>query len=172
MTTRLSPHFTLEEFAVSGSHPGLVVPVPAIYVKNVRRLVTTVLQPMRDVLGRPVRVTSGYRSARLNRAVGGSKTSQHRRAEAADVTTGREREVFRAMMLRPRPYPTGQVIVYPDRHFLHVALPSPRYPEPTFCLHWPRRGFTYRVLADVGELDRLWPDPATEYAPTDSEGAE
>lgn len=169
--TRLSKNFLLEEFAVSESHPALVVPVPAIYVVNVRRLVTTVLQPMRDVLGRPMHVLSGYRGLALNRAVKGSATSQHRRAEAADVACYGERFVMRAMMLRPRPYPTGQVIGYPRQRFLHIALPNHRYAAPSFFVCTAPK--TYVRVHDVAEFDRLWPDPAmTLHAPTTSEGAE
>lgn len=48
-------------------------------------LAEDVLQPARDALGVPILVSSGYRSPELNRAVGGSPTSQHMRGEAVDV---------------------------------------------------------------------------------------
>jgi zinc D-Ala-D-Ala carboxypeptidase len=152
----LSPHFALAETGVSASHPRLARPVPARYYVRAKRLAETVLEPMRVLLGRPFHVLSWYRTPTLNRAVGGSATSQHVHAEAADIDpSGRARQVFRAMMLRPVKYPTGQVIYYPDRHFLHIALASTRYPTPTFCLHWPAEGFTYHVLRDAAELDAI-----------------
>ena len=55
---------------------------------NVKRLVDDVLDPLREAWGRPLRVTSGYRCAELNRAVGGAAGSHHLRGMAADVTTG------------------------------------------------------------------------------------
>ena len=57
---------------------------PAWAVENLRRLVATTLDPLRDALGRPIRVTSGFRSVELNRAVDGAAQSQHTRGEAVD----------------------------------------------------------------------------------------
>ncbi len=51
---------------------------------SLRYLAETALQPIRSLLGFPLRVTSGYRSPLLNKLVGGSATSQHCRGEAAD----------------------------------------------------------------------------------------
>jgi hypothetical protein len=47
-------------------------------------LVQYFLDPLREALGRPIRVTSGYRSEAVNTAVNGSKTSRHKTGEAAD----------------------------------------------------------------------------------------
>lgn len=44
-----------------------------------------VLEPVRARFGRPVVVNSGYRSPRVNRAIGGAATSQHVLGEAADI---------------------------------------------------------------------------------------
>jgi len=52
---------------------------------NIKILCSTALDPLRRHLGRPVRVTSGFRSEAVNTAVGGSKTSAHRKGLAADV---------------------------------------------------------------------------------------
>src|SRR5690606_11146330 len=43
------------------------------------------LDPLREAIGRPVNVSSGFRNEAVNRLVGGSKTSQHRFGEAADI---------------------------------------------------------------------------------------
>ena len=51
---------------------------------NIRRLVERLLQPLRDRLGEPITILSGYRSDELNRLVGGVPSSQHRLGEAAD----------------------------------------------------------------------------------------
>ncbi len=81
---RISKNFEMREFAVSASFPHLVNPVPEMYMQNVIALVERVLQPICDETGWHDEITSGYRSPMLNRAVGGSKTSQHMRGEAAD----------------------------------------------------------------------------------------
>lgn len=85
-------HFTIKEMCKSASHPELVAyPAQGTQVyRNLVRLIETVLDPIRDKIGQPVVVSSGYRSERLNAAVGGSKTSAHRYGLAADITTGKD----------------------------------------------------------------------------------
>lgn len=51
-------------------------------------LVENVLDPLREWYGKPITVNSGYRCPELNQAVGGARTSQHVRGEAADITAG------------------------------------------------------------------------------------
>lgn len=48
-------------------------------------LCAAVLDPLRQALGKPVRINSGFRSAAVNKAIGGSTTSQHMVGEAADI---------------------------------------------------------------------------------------
>jgi zinc D-Ala-D-Ala carboxypeptidase len=45
-----------------------------------------VLNPLREKFGKPIRITSGFRSPELNKAVGGKPTSQHTKGEAVDIT--------------------------------------------------------------------------------------
>lgn len=45
-------------------------------------------EPIRKWYGRPITVSSFYRSPELNKAIGGSKTSQHTKGEAIDIDTG------------------------------------------------------------------------------------
>ena len=52
---------------------------------NLTTLVNKVLDPLREAYGKPIVVTSGYRSPMLNKAVGGVATSQHCQGEAADI---------------------------------------------------------------------------------------
>ena len=64
-------------------------------VGNLQQLCLHVLEPLRAHLGHAVRINSGYRSPKLNAAVGGVKTSDHTRGCAADIfipdaKTGRE----------------------------------------------------------------------------------
>jgi D-alanyl-D-alanine dipeptidase len=53
-------------------------------------IANNIFQPLRDGIGKPIRISSGYRSEKLNKAVGGSKTSQHNKGQALDLvaTTG------------------------------------------------------------------------------------
>jgi len=128
--------------------------VPEEFQPSAERLAATVLQPIRDRIKRSMAILSWYRSPALNFAVKGSTTSQHLRAEAADFTCEGLQGVFRDLLIA-RYVPCGQSIYYPAQQFIHVALPSNRYPEPTFCVHWPARGYKYHVLSGVPEFDRI-----------------
>ena len=52
---------------------------------RLKALIEHVLDPLREAYGKPIVVTSGYRCPALNKAVGGSATSDHMRGCAADI---------------------------------------------------------------------------------------
>ena len=80
---RLGEFFTLAELMVTSTG---VPNVPDARARaNLQVLVETALDPLRRHLRRPVRVTSGYRTAQVNRLVGGSSKSAHMTGEAADI---------------------------------------------------------------------------------------
>ena len=54
-------------------------------INNLRAVAENVFQPLRDHFGVPIGVSSGYRSKALNKAIGGSKYSQHMIGEALDI---------------------------------------------------------------------------------------
>lgn len=84
----LSEHFTLTEMTVSqeAARSGLKNAPDALQIESLRRLCKNVLEPLRERVKRPVVVSSGFRSATVNRRIGGSARSQHCRGEAADFT--------------------------------------------------------------------------------------
>ena len=84
---RLSDNFTLAEFTKSQTaiRKGISNQPTPVHLEAMKALCAHILEPLRAHFGKPVRLTSGYRSARLNSAVGGSKTSQHSKGEAADL---------------------------------------------------------------------------------------
>lgn len=159
---RLAPNFTLGEFAVSTSFPDLVEPVPDKYIPAVQALAER-LQFVRDKVG-PVKILSCYRPAALNKAVGGSRTSQHAVAEAVDFTCADFPLALAAILSVEMPA-LGQVIYYPEQQFVHMALPSKKYPTLTVCYHKPP-AFRYRQvpLASVRSFfkDRGVDIPATD----------
>ena len=84
----LSKNFTLEEFIRSNTADRMGidnVPKDEEVIKNLRNLCLEVLQPLRDYVGAPVHINSGYRCPELNVAVGGVKNSQHCLGEACDI---------------------------------------------------------------------------------------
>lgn len=84
----LSESFQLRELLVSeiAASRGIANLPDAEQLLSLVRLCMHVLEPVRQNFGRPVIVTSGLRSAALNRAIGGSSTTQHSLGEAADFT--------------------------------------------------------------------------------------
>lgn len=82
----LSPHFTLEEFTFSqtAARLGIDNTPPAEILINLRRSAQN-MELVRAVLGEvPIRITSGYRSLALNRAIGSKDTSAHVKGLAVD----------------------------------------------------------------------------------------
>jgi len=86
---QLSENFRLSEFTRSATarRLGLNNTPPPEAIVGLNALVDNVLQPARDDLGVALRITSGYRSPELNRAVKGAKRSDHVKGWAADVET-------------------------------------------------------------------------------------
>lgn len=84
---KLSENFNLDELTRSSTADrlGLDNTPSEEVVKNLERLAKTILQPLREYLGRPVTINSAYRSPRVNASVGGSPRSQHMLGEAADI---------------------------------------------------------------------------------------
>ena len=84
---KLSKSFSLEELVTSSTAKKLNIDnnPGTKELNNLIKLVTTVLQPIRDKYGKPIIISSGYRCPKLNKAVGGSATSQHKTGQAADI---------------------------------------------------------------------------------------
>ena len=78
----MTKNFTLAELTKTST--GLPNALPKHLEGNIQSLVDNVLQPVRDALG-VIIVTSCYRSPEVNKAIGGSSTSQHCLGQAADL---------------------------------------------------------------------------------------
>ncbi len=87
MTQNIGRYFTLEEliFSQTAVRKGISNIPDATQAANLQALVKHVLDPLRAHLGRPIVVSSGFRSPRLNAAIGGVSTSQHCFGQAADI---------------------------------------------------------------------------------------
>jgi hypothetical protein len=83
---RLSKNFVLSEITRSNTAKrlGLSNEPTKEHLENMQRLISNLIQPMRDDVG-PIRISSGYRSKALNRAIGGSTKSQHCKGQALDL---------------------------------------------------------------------------------------
>lgn len=80
-------YFTVAEMMRSdtAARKGIDNKIPKEYLDNVLQLIEKVLDPLREAYGKPIIVTSGYRCPALNKAVGGSATSDHMKGCAADI---------------------------------------------------------------------------------------
>ena len=80
--TRLSEHFTLEEFLNTRKYP---CNKPSLqHVANMVYGCVMLLEPARQVVG-PIIINSGFRNEDVNRHVGGVRNSQHLQGQAADI---------------------------------------------------------------------------------------
>ena len=89
---KLSKDFILQEFIATKT--GLNNQLTSEALANIEFLVKNLLQPLRDAYGKPIKINSGYRSVDVNKAVGGSKTSQHTKGEAVDIVAEDNKALF------------------------------------------------------------------------------
>lgn len=86
--SQLSEHLTLEEVIHSDTAKRLGInnqPTPE-HLANLKILAQHIFEPVRAHFGKPIFISSGYRSAALNKATpGSSTTSQHCSGEALDL---------------------------------------------------------------------------------------
>ena len=122
----ISPHFTFEELTRTSKIPyKLLNPLLAKdYLFNLTLLANYLLEPVRSILNAPLLITSAYRCKELNKAVGGSETSQHLTATAADFKPKHislEEAFFR---LKNSPFlHYGQLIL--EKSWIHISLGVP-----------------------------------------------
>lgn len=90
--------------------------------ENLIKLVENILDPLREAWGRPIRVNSGYRGSELNKAVGGSKTSQHCTGQAADISVGNPSENKKLFnLIQELNLPYDQLIDEYNYSWVHVS---------------------------------------------------
>lgn len=120
---KLSKHFELYEFIRSrkANELGISNFPPEEAQQALRNLCENLLQPLREVWGKPITINSGYRCERLNKAVGGSRTSQHMIGEAADCAVNGKAEDLLHLLLRLK-LDFDQAILYESQNFLHLSL--------------------------------------------------
>ncbi len=108
----LTPHFSLEEFQRSNTARkyNIANTIPASAVANITTLCHNVLEPLRQHVGEPVEISSGYRCPALNAKVGGSSTSQHMRGEAADIRHNNVKTLIRWFIWMMDNLPYDQLI--------------------------------------------------------------
>lgn len=125
----ITKNFTYAEFEASATAKryGILNAISSFEVRDaIVALCTNVLQPLRDIWGRPLKINSGYRCPRLNALVGGVPTSQHTKGEAADIACSNP--VKLAQLAYDAHLPFDQMILYPTFvHFSHKLSGEQRH---------------------------------------------
>jgi phosphoribosylaminoimidazole-succinocarboxamide synthase len=97
---QLSTNLSLAEMirSESAKRKGITNNPTPEHIENMKAWALNIFQPIRDHFKIPILISSGYRSKELNKAIGGSQTSQHSKGEAGDLdmdgTSISNRELF------------------------------------------------------------------------------
>lgn len=93
---------------------------------NLKTLVEKVLDPLRELYGKAIRVSSGYRSPAVNKSVNGATSSQHARGEASDITVGNKEGNKKLFELIRDNLEYDQLINEYDYSWIHVSYRKDR----------------------------------------------
>lgn len=119
----ITKDFSYKEFEESATaqRKGICNVITSFVVRDaVKELTERVLQPLRDKVGHPLKINSGYRCPELNREVGGVPTSQHTKGEAADIAATDPFLLAKVVRSTPEIWnEVDQMILYPD--FVHLS---------------------------------------------------
>lgn len=116
-------YFTIKELTKSSTAEAKGIdntPTPEVE-RNLTALVENVLDPLRTIYGKPITVNSGYRCPELNKAVGGSATSDHVKGFAADITAGSKEENERLFNIIKHNFHFSQLIDEKNFSWVHVS---------------------------------------------------
>lgn len=96
----------------------------AEHIDNVLAMVDDILDPLREMFGKPILVNSGYRVPELNLAVGGEANSMHKVGMAVDITAINPIENMHLFNLLVSHFEFDQVIIYVRDNivrFIHLS---------------------------------------------------
>lgn len=149
---QLSPRFSLAEFTASATAKAQKIDnTPNTkQIAAMQLLCAKVLEPLRAHFGKPVRITSGYRSPALCLAVGSTVTSQHAQGEAADLEVLDVDNLTAATFIRDS-LPFDQLILenyvrgQPSSGWIHVSYRAGRLRHDV--LTYSRRAYFKGLLA-------------------------
>jgi len=115
----MTPHFTLSE--LTATNTGYDNTPPNHIVENLYTL-AMFLERVRDCVGRPIMISSAYRSPDVNAKIGGSPTSDHMQGLAADIKVNGLAPASVARMIKNSGIKYDQLIVEPT--WVHVGIGS------------------------------------------------
>jgi len=127
----LTANFSLHEMTKSETalRKGMPNEPTEADIANLKLLTEKVLQPLRDHYGVGIKVNSGYRSPDVNAAVGGSRTSDHCKGQAADIEIAGIPNATLAQYIKDSLQYTQLILEFytpgiPDSGWVHVSYDS------------------------------------------------
>lgn len=134
-------YFTLEEMVRSETAEKLSIDnTPGEWeTKNLDKLVTNILDPLREAWGTPIGVNSGYRCYTLNQLVGGAKKSQHLSGKAADIRPiGRSFDEFKKFLvewLKDKEFDQCIIEMSKTSRWIHISYDETRNRRRIFSMN-------------------------------------
>ena len=117
--TKLTQNFKLSEFLVTNTGlPNTPGHGSEVYANIVR--LAGMLQRIRDYVGQPIIINSGYRSQAVNKAVGGANNSSHLYGLAADIRTGKHSPLELAHLIDNSGVEFDKLIIEPT--WVHIQV--------------------------------------------------
>jgi zinc D-Ala-D-Ala carboxypeptidase len=131
---QLTPHFSLAELTASSTARRLGIdntPPPELMPRLV--LTAEMLERIRNTLGVPITVTSGYRGRQVNQAVGGVTSSDHTQGHAVDIVApgyGTPYQIAKTLAPLVSVLGIGQLILegVKGKQWVHVSTRVPDKP--------------------------------------------
>lgn len=150
--TYLTPHFTLEEMTNSqkAAQHGIDNRPNPEQIQALTLLCIKVLEPVRELTGGPIFVTSGFRSYQVNQLVGGTKSSQHRKGEAADIHSKRMTIQSLFELIVKSDIPFDQVIQEFDE-WVHVSFSATRQRRQALIARRVNGRVKYKIYKQASE---------------------
>lgn len=135
-----SDFFTLEEFTRSSTAKRLKIDNTPddVVIRNIQYGVQMILEPLRRILQTPIVITSGYRCAKLNKAVGGVANSWHTKGNAADLRIKNEEEA-KAIFQILKTLPSVDTVLFEHSatsRWMHVQWDMERTPRHHFNFNY------------------------------------
>lgn len=135
-----SDFFTLEEFTRSTTAKRLKIDNTPddVIIRNIQYGVQMVLDPLRRILQAPIIITSGYRCAKLNIAVGGVANSWHTKGNAADLRI-KDKEEAKAIFQILKTLPSVDTVLFEHSTtaiWIHVQWDMERTPRHHFNFNY------------------------------------
>jgi len=122
----LSEHFTLEELTSSNTAIAKGIDnTPSKEVIEHLKALSSVLEAVRSLVNKPIKVSSAYRSPALNKAVGGAINSAHVEGFAADISVAGYTPRQLAILIRDSGIKFDQLIAEPT--WVHIGLADKPY---------------------------------------------